>query len=244
MVHDLLVGQTVKFAVAGVREFRSFTGLGMGPYDGCAVIAFAKPIANQWQSLTADVTREEWLGNPIFAFSAERAGSVRARPELVHLFVTQLTSDILVTATDRDSLHLLLDRRARAEAGRAMPRSLPEWKEVIRDAPVWAIRHFRHEDGSVLSPGPVSDIEGPEAVGLVYSAQPIGPEQRVVYLSRSQNINEVARHGWEWEEEGLKPKVRRRSKGVAEVTVPTPSTHDTGLFFLLLLSGLGYELAI
>ncbi len=219
MVHDLLVGQTVKFAVAGVREFRSFTGLGMGPYDGCAVIAFAKPIANQWQSLTADVTREEWLGNPIFAFSAERAGSVRARPELVHLFVTQLTSDILVTATDRDSLHLLL-------------------------APVWAIRHFRHEDGSVLSPGPVSDIEGPEAVGLVYSAQPIGPEQRVVYLSRSQNINEVARHGWEWEEEGLKPKVRRRSKGVAEVTVPTPSTHDTGLFFLLLLSGLGYELAI
>jgi hypothetical protein len=211
---------------------------------------FAEPFGDRLQSATSGLAKEDWSGNTVFLLSTEREGSLRTTPEQLNLFVTQLGSNVLVTATDRNSLHSLLERRSGLQTDRALHAGLPEWREVDVTSPVWAMRHYKHAydpqaKGSVLTLGPLEELDDPKAVGLVYNAQPMGPAQKLYYLSNNKRITEFTRHHWEWKEEGLvTPKVRRRSKGVAEVTVPTPSAEATFLFYLLLLSSLGYEIAM
>lgn len=247
---EALVGHAVKFAVSGAREFRRFSGLGLVPYDGCAVIVFAEPIGANLQSVISGLPQEDWSGVTIFKLSTVRSGSLRASPEQLNLFVTQLGSEILIIATDRDSLHSLLERRAGFQPGRAIPRELPEWREVDVTAAAWAIRHFKHTFDSntkrpALALGPLEELDDPQAVGIVYNAQPLGPAQRLYYLSHNQQVTEITRQHWQWPEEGLAPpKVLLKSDGAAEVVVPTPSAEATTLFALLLLAGLGYTAAL
>jgi hypothetical protein len=234
---EALAGHTVKFALSGVREFRGFSGLGLVPYNGCAVIVFSEPIAASLQSAISGLPQEDWSGVTIIKLSAVRSGSLRASPEQVNLFVAQLGRDVLITATDRDLLHSLLDRRAGFQPGRAIPRDLPEWRKVDVTAAAWAIRHFKHSYDS--------KTDHPQAVGIAYNAQPAGPAQKVYYLSHNQQVTEIIREYWQWPDEGLAPpKVLRKSQGVVEITVPTPSAHAATLFALLLLGSLGYMIAL
>lgn len=250
VLYKALAGQTVKFALAGVRDFLSFSGLGLGPHDGCAVIMFAEPLGDRLQSATSGLAKEDWSGNTVFSLSTVREGSLPAEPEQTNLFITQLGPNILVTATDRTSLRSLLERRAGPQTDRALPSGLPEWKEVDVTSTVWAMRHYKYTrhsrpKQSVLSLGPLEEFDDPKAVGLVYNAQPNGPAQKLYYFSSNQQISEIARHHWEWIKEGLMtPRVSRKSKGVAEVIIPTLPGEATSSFMLLLLSSLGYEIAI
>lgn len=248
-LYQAIEGRTVKFALSGAREFRRFSGLGLVPYDGCAVIIFAEPLGASFHSAISGLPKEDWSGATVYSFSTHRAGSVRASPDQLNFFVTEIGSDILISATDRDSLHSLLERRAGFQTGRAFPDSLPEWAEVDVTATVWAMRHYKHTydrkaKRTALSLGPLEELNDPEAVGVVYNAQPVGVAQRVYYLSHNRQVTELARHQWEWKDEGLAPKVRRKSDGVVEVTVPTPSADTTGSFGLLLLASLGYTIAM
>jgi len=214
------------------------------------VIMFAEPLGDRLQPVTSGLDKEDWSGNTVFLLSTEREGSLRTTPEQLNLFVTQLGPNVLVTATDRTSLHNLLERRSSLQTDRALHGGLPEWREVDVTSPVWAMRHYKHAydpqtKGSALSLGPLEELDDPKAVGLVYNAQRIGTAQKLYYLSNNKRIAEFTRHHWEWKEEGLAtPKVRRRSKGVVEVTVPTPSAEATLSFYLLLLSSFGYEVAM
>ncbi len=250
VLYRALAGQTVKFALAGVRDFQSFSGLGLGPYDGCAVIMFAEPLADRLQTATSGLAKEDWSGSTVFFLSTVREGSLRAEPEQTNLFITQLAPNILVTATDTTSLRSLLERRAHPQTDRALDKGLPEWKEVEVTSKVWAMRHYKYThqsqpEQSVPSLGPLEELDDSKAVGLVYNAQPNGPAQKLYYLSSHQQISEIARHHWEWKEEGLiTPRVSRKSKGVAQVIIPTVSGDATSSFILLLLSSLGYEIAL
>ena len=144
VLYNALVGNTVKFALLGVRDFRTFSGVGFGPYDGCAVIAFADPLGDRLRSATSGLANEVWLGNMVFFLSKVREGSLRTRPEQLNLLVTQLGPHILVTAADRDSMHSLLERRAGLQTGRALHDRLPEWADVDMRSAVWAMRHYKH----------------------------------------------------------------------------------------------------
>jgi hypothetical protein len=180
----------------------------MVPYDGCAVIVLSEPLGAGFSSAVSTLPKEDWSGATIFSLSTLRKGSLRASPEQLNLFVTQIGSNVLVSATDRDSLHSLLERRAGSRRGRALPRALPEWKEVDNTAAVWAIRHFRHvydrrTGRPALSLGPEEELDDSEADGVVYNAQLAGPAQKVYYLSHNQRITELTRRHWTWEAEGL-----------------------------------------
>jgi hypothetical protein len=250
MLYQAIAGRTVKFALSSVSDFREFSGLGLVPYDGCAVIVFSEPLGGSLHSAIFGQPKEDWSGATIFSFSTEREGSLRSSPEQTNLFVTQLGSNVLIAATDRNSLHSLLERQAGSQTGRALPNVLPEWKEVGATAAVWAMRHYkrtydRKTKLPVLSLGPLEELDDSEAVGVVYNAQPFGPAQKVYYLSHNQRATELSRRHWEWKEEGLTtPKVHRKADGVAEVTVPTPSADATASFALLLLASLGYTIAL
>lgn len=249
-LYQSLAGQRVKFALSGTREFRNFSGLGMVPYDGCAVIVLSEALGTGFSSAVSTLPKEDWSGATIFSLSTVRNGSLRASPEQLNLFVTRIGSNVLVSATDRESLHSLLERRAGPRRGRAMPRALPEWKEVDNTAPVWAVRHFKHvydrrTGRFALSLGPMEELDDSEAEGVVYNARPSGSAQKVYYLSHNPRITELTRQRWTWVEEGLAPpKVHRKAAGLVEVTIPTPSPHATTSFALLLMASLGYTIAL
>jgi hypothetical protein len=252
VIYEALAGRSVKLALSGVREFRRFHGgLGLVPYDGCAVVIFSEPLDASLYSGMSRLPKKDWAGATVFSLSAVRAGSLRASPDQLNLFVTQIGSNVLITATDRVSMRSLLGRRAGPRKGRALPGVLPEWKEVDFNAPVWAMRHFQHTyhrktNRPVLSLGPLEEVDDPEAVGIVYNAQPLGSAQKVYYFSHNQRIAVLAGQHWKWEEEGLAtPEVRRKADGAVEVTiVPIPSADAAGSFALLLMASLGYTIAL
>ena len=249
-LYQALTGHTVKFALSGVREFQSFSGLGLGPYDGCAVIVFSEPLGASFSSAASGLPKENWDGATVLHLSTERQGSLRSAPERLNLFVIELGSNILAAATDRDSLRYVLERRNGHQTDRALPDALPEWRVVDVTAAAWAMRHYKHtNDGrtreGVLSLGYKEELNDQEAVGVVYNAQPVGRTQKVYCLSHNQQAGELARQRWELKEEGLvTPRVSRRFDGVVEVVVPTPSAQASGVFDLLLLTSLGYAIAI
>ena len=105
-------GVRIRFALAGVSEFRRFSGLGLVPYDGCAVIVFSEPLGASLHSAILGQPKEDWSGATIFLFSTEREGTLRSSLEQSNLFVTQLGSNVLIVATDRNSLHSLMERQA------------------------------------------------------------------------------------------------------------------------------------
>lgn len=127
-LHDALVGRRVKLSVAGVRAWHQFSGLGLGPYDGCAVIVFDEPIESALNAPMLNAQRESESGATIFVLSTDREESLRDRPEHLFLYVTQLSPVMLGVATDRESMHMLLDRRAHPRTSLAFPPSLAEWK--------------------------------------------------------------------------------------------------------------------
>src|SRR5580704_8398146 len=57
-VYEPLVGRAVSFAVAGVGDFHPRSGIGLMPYDGCALIAFAEAIPPSFAELLASLSTE------------------------------------------------------------------------------------------------------------------------------------------------------------------------------------------
>lgn len=175
MLYQAIAGRTIRFALAGVSEFRRFSGLGLVPYDGCAVMVFSEPLGASLHSAILGQPKEDWSGATIFLFSTAREGSLRSSLEQSNLFVAQLGSNVLIVATDRSLLHSLLERQAGSQAGRALPSVLLEWKDVRVTAAVWAMRHYkrtydRKTKMPVLSTGPLEELDDSEAVGVVYNA--------------------------------------------------------------------------
>jgi len=255
VIYQPLIGRTVQFAVAGVRDFRLASGLGLMPYDGCAVIAFSQPLAATFESALGGVPSENYSGVTVFTFTQVRSGSVRSRPEMQDLLVAQLSPNLLVVGTDRSSMRTLLEHRERGAMDGPFPSHLPEWKLVDAKAPVFALRHYRRaydpeKRTTVVSLSPADGEFEPDdsGIGFVYNAQSSSTSQSVLYLSGNSRAIEIARKRWEWEDEGLPaPTVTRVSSGVFRViTHPRQSLEHDGLgtFALLLLAALGFTIAL
>ncbi len=249
-LYEALGGQRVSLSVAGVRRFRDFSGIGLGPFDGCAVIAFSQPFSKALDVMLREMPQIKEEGAAVFILSTVREGSRRAQPEDLSLFVTQLGPSVLAVATERESMHMLLNRRIHAASPRALPTGLPEWKYVDSTAPVWAVRHFRRTYDptakrlSALT-GPLEELDDSDVVGLVHNARPPGTSQIVDYFSNNRRAIQVARRYWQWKEEGLPPpKVRLMSTGVVQVVVSTPSPDSNEVFTLLFLASLGFVIAM
>lgn len=240
-LYQALVGQKAKFAVAGVRKFRPPAGgLGLGLYDGCSVIVFEGSLGDSLRASISGSPSENWLGSTVFFLTAEREGSLRSNPEQSKLLVTQLGSDVLVAATDSNSLHTFLKQRKDKKSGGRIRGGVSIWSNVDVESTAWAMRHFT---GSGTSKKKNFNDSG--AIGVVYNAQPPGPIQKVYYFSKNQQIVEICRNQWEIPQEGLdSPNVRISSKGVAEVVVPTVSDQAKLSFLFFLCAQLGFAIFV
>jgi hypothetical protein len=58
------------------------------------------------------------------------------------LFVTQLGSDVLVAATDSNSLHTFLKQRKDKRSGGRIRGGVSIWSNVDVQSTAWAMRHF------------------------------------------------------------------------------------------------------
>ncbi len=246
-VYEPLVGRKVQFALGSLRAVRGFSGLGLGPYDGCAVVVFSEPLGSSLRAVFSQATSKVISGFAVHSFSTERAGSLRDHPQRINLFVTLFAVNVLAVATDEESLRLLLIRHQEPAPGPGALSEIPEWKFVDRTAPAWAVRHYRRVDNSTknlrAATGQPEGID-PGAVGVVYNSQPRGPSQSAFYLSLNPRAANVALLNWDWKDEGLRCRVRRKSAEAIEVIAATPNSNALGTFLLLLESNLGFLIAI
>lgn len=244
-VYKPLVGYKVRFALEGSRSFRWPNGLGMAPYDGATVIVFAEAINAAFDTLLKGVAHEDLLGCPVYAFSIPNPEAPKDKPERFKLFLAHPLPDVVIGATDRGYLRVLLERRQQKGPGRALPPGLPEWKYVDLHAPVWAVRHYRRELNTqdITSPfrrGAPDEASDTDAVGFVFSSQPQGKPEKLYYLSGNKKSVSIAR--FYWEREGLSPTVQQKEPGATEIQVPVSSDQAQNSFLFLLLAALGHAI--
>ena len=151
-LYPALIGSTVRLAVLGARRFgeeRMPSSLGMISYHGCAIYSFAEPIAD---SILPRPSDETILGHRVWT---SKGSTKEDSPDSTTYFVSLLKPDLALVCNHRAFFTEMVTRMAAPAPPYALPTNLPEWKQVDRTAPLWAISHYSRESSflSSLVPG-------------------------------------------------------------------------------------------
>ncbi|HGY91907.1 MAG TPA: hypothetical protein ENK43_12120 [Planctomycetes bacterium] len=232
-------GPKVVMAVDASRRFTAPKGLGMMEFEDCQILFF-----NASAHDAVETALKTWIekspktiqiGDTKVAVFAEK-GQNDQRP----LLVARAQRGVLLCANNRKFLQQVLARMKRKNPDRAFPDSLPEWRHVDMEAPMWGMRHYRkgfadRDPSSPLGPQAGANVADPKAVGLVFSLEAKPEIAKVRYLSGAKDAVRIVRRGWNNPGEKLTPKIHEMKPGVIEITTPTQGR--TGTVFLLVLMG-------
>jgi len=195
--HGLLVkylkDEMVLLALEGSRRFRPPSGLGEGPFQGCAVAIFGGDItarANSFMknSSTVALRKERIESQQVTVFQE------KLEEDVWTTFVAFPNPNMVVAATNEEYLRDVLARLGGQRGERAVPENLPEWKHVNRHAAFWAVRHY---DRKGAQTDPTSPFEGKktanmpdnQAIGLTFTFDPAKSKTATIaYLSGDTNI--------------------------------------------------------
>ena len=143
---EAMLGRTVRLAAFGGRGFENHSEgengalpLGLIAYQGCAVYAFAEPLS---ESIVSRPSDGSVMGHRVWISK----GTQSDLPDSDIYFVSLLQPDVITVCNDRTFFQEMLSRRDLPQQSRALPADLPEWKQVDRTAPLWAICHYRADD--------------------------------------------------------------------------------------------------
>ncbi|MCU1233723.1 MAG: hypothetical protein JWP63_1690, partial [Candidatus Solibacter sp.] len=163
---DTILGRTVRFAALAARRFRHHPGdekhglpLGMIAYQGCAVYAFSEPLP---ESLVARPSEDSVMGHRVWVST----GTQSDLRDSETYFVSLLQPDLLAVCNDRAFLQQLVSRKGFPQKDRALPAGLPEWKQLDRSAPLWAISHYPADGSFVGLLGLTTDGVNNETTGI------------------------------------------------------------------------------
>ncbi len=220
----------------------------MMPYDGCHMMVFQEELRtagdNFLKALKAENANEEQIGGQKTLVLQQKAED----DEWKHYF-TLPKPNIILTATDRSYLEEVLKRMAMKEKppDRALPENLGEWQYVDRKAKFWGIRHYDKANAKNDPSSPLTNERAAantpdaEAVGLVFVYDPSKEKKvSIKYLSGSEQAADIAAMAWSHEQEGLKPEIRQKAKGVVEITVESDGEMTKEIFLLVFLTSLGH----
>jgi hypothetical protein len=246
-----LEGLPIAFVLEGARGFRSPQGLGLMPYDGCNIIVFKDELKTAKddfiKALNSESPKEEQIaGQKTFVFQK------KLEQDQWKFYIAFPRPNVILGATDRSYLEEVLKRMAMKDkpAERALPENLAEWKHVDRKVKFWGIRHYDKANAKNDPSSPLTNESGawntpdPDAIGLVF-AYDAGKKNlvNIKYLSTSKRADEIAAMDWTHEQEGLKPQIRQKTKGVVEISVEL-NGENKGVFFLVFLAALGHGIYI
>jgi hypothetical protein len=173
-------GRTVRLAAFGAGKFaehppdeRSHTvPLGLIAYEGCSLYAFAEALPETVLERPPD---EVILGNRAWI----SLGSQNDVPQTDTYLVISPRPDLILVCNDREFLRQMVLRMATPDGPRALPSDLPEWRQVDRGAPLWAIRHFRADRADVdpTHPRQLIESDATQVIGMVLKVDSAGAIQ-------------------------------------------------------------------
>jgi len=201
----------IAIAVEGGRAFEQPSGIGVGSMQGATVLILAQE-SDETARKVIDALRpaahRRFLdeGVEILGFNEKVDESASSRVS----YVCEPASGVLVTATNMQFLHEILQRMQISDNERALPNELPEWKHVDTTADIWAVRHYDKGhmpfDRSALieliaeaeaSNWKVGDytIMDKDAIGVVVSST---PDDKFVVTFLSDNPSALAARADYW----------------------------------------------
>jgi hypothetical protein len=247
-----LKGSIVAFVLEGARGFRSPKSLGMMPYDGCHIIVFKDDLKTAKDDFieglrTQNPKEEQISGQKTFVIQQ------RLEEDEWKNYFAFPRPNVLLAATDRSYLEEVLKRMGMKEKpkDRALPENLSEWKHVDRTAKFWGIRHYDKANAKNDPSSPLTNEQraanNPDlsAVGLVFAYNGGKKDLATVkYLSASENAARIAARAWTRGQDGMKPQIREKIKGVVEISFELNGEETKQGFLLLFLAALGHGIFI
>jgi hypothetical protein len=185
-----LRGPKIKCIVRGARNFEGVSSFGSLRSEGCAIIVFENDLgdaAREWtESLRKGAKAVRTVaGREVFVFPSTTAMEPwEKETEWQGNYLVLLEPNIVLCASSDRYLESVLRRVDQAPRVRALPDSLPEWKHVDFDAPVWMLRHVPKAD------------DRKSTIGLTAAFSKTG--FRVVYIPKRGSDLNVERIENEW----------------------------------------------
>lgn len=195
-----LNGRKAAFAMEGARHFRSPSGLGEMPYEGCDIVVFVADVVSLGEAFMKDSKNvatkfEEIDGQTVAVFHK------KLEEEVWTTLVAFPKPNVLVVATSRDYLREVLGRISGAIGLRALPHKLPEWKYINIHAHCWGLRHYDKRQANLDPSSPIggeksANFPDDKAVGLVFDSDAApGRGTTITYISGAKNVLEIVQEG-------------------------------------------------
>jgi hypothetical protein len=232
-----LDGRTVRLAALAARRFfeeepsRATAGdngpvpLGMVPYQGCAVYAFADPVPN---AILARPPEDSIMGRRVWTSK----GSQNDLPDADTYFVSLIKPDLMMVCNNREFFREIVSRIGSPPQRRALPPDLPEWKQVDRSAPLWAVSHYRGNTVVLASISPEGEDFGATGIAVEFGLASGAVKARMV--SKTDPWKELVGH----EEFNGAARSREVESGVWELSVDgKPEAAGLAVFALMALLG-------
>lgn len=218
-----------RFIVNGSRKYLTPKGFGLGPYEGCKIIALARAEFEKMKNWAAKNRKrtEQVRGKTAYVLSIT-LGERESRPTY-----SVFDGGTIFCATHKGFLAEVLTRRAKKAARQALPQSLIQWRTVDKSGPFWAIRRFTPESKKFAWGG-----DG-QIVGYGVSMDASLPRVRVVSYSENSEGFEIAKRIWKGMEhfsrqggdEGL--KIRKLDRSATEITYNGAADASGNAMFLV-----------
>jgi hypothetical protein len=248
-----LKGKIVAIVIEGSRHFRPPAGLGEMRYEGCEIVILDKDSAHNGDSFMQDAVKsanqvEDVSGTRIAVFEEQSENDVWTT------FVAFPASNIVLIATDRDYLRTVLSRIKGSSGRRALPVTLPEWKQVNYRAPVWGLRHYQKLEAGRDPTSPfqgqaAGNVPDNSASGVGFWFEPAGSRVATVsYLSTNGNSLQILQAYLGAEDAAsaspreFQVRLRQPAPGVIQGSVTLASFESFGRFYLGLLAMLGHAI--
>jgi hypothetical protein len=237
----------VLLAVEGARGFRRPQGLGEGPFDGCeiAILAGDAPETLAAQTYSSALRQESIQGRQVSVFEE------KMEEDTWTTFVAFPARNVILVATDRAYLAEVLRRFAGGSGPRALPATLPEWKDVDTAARFWGLRHYDHTHADIDPTSPfggrkAGNVPDEKAIGITFSFNPgQARTANITYLAgdRSAGKNLLTGAGAP-EAKGLNINVSSLPAGTLRATYSLDKQEPLSFFTLQLLAMLGHVVYI
>ena len=147
-------GSTVRLSMLGARRFHDHAPdgsqvvpLGMVAHQSCGFYEFVTAVP---PAIFGPGQPTSILGHATWVFQGRDYYQARdAKPTWDTYHLSLLNPDLMIVCNDRDFYATILTQIVKPGKLRALPESLPEWRQIGRASPFWAIRHFNPQRAEI-----------------------------------------------------------------------------------------------